>query len=395
MELASLRGWIPGMMVAGIDPGTRTMDLIVMDDEKNRIVYGEAIDRDMITRDPSIPIKRLRDLRREYNIQSITAPSGYGIPLKPVQEASIEEILEATFIHREDCIRRLKIVGLRRLMMLFRNSNLPAWFSPGAIHLPTVPRYRKINRIDLGTADKIYTVAAAMVNARQRYKLRPGDMNMLVVESGQAYNAAILVENGEIVDGIGGTMAWWGLMGGGFVDSETCYALSYTVPGFSKILLFQGGVSTFSGYISYDEIEKDLERNEIRAVEALKVITESITKTIAPLIAVSSTKPILYLSGRLYRHPRIRQSVYTSIKNNDSLRTKIRDIIFLESTDTKINAAAMRAAYIASGVAGGKYSWIIDTLKLDKSQGSIFDYIEPKEYALKIKDTFTRASEDC
>ncbi|MCE4610031.1 MAG: DUF1464 family protein [Desulfurococcales archaeon] len=383
------------MMVAGIDPGTRTMDLIVMDDEKNRIVYGEAIDRDMITRDPSIPIKRLRDLRREYNIQSITAPSGYGIPLKSVQEASIEEILEATFIHREDCIRRLKIVGLRRLMMLFRNSNLPAWFSPGVIHLPTVPRYRKINRIDLGTADKIYTVAAAMVNARQRYKLRPGDISMLVVESGQAYNAAILVENGEIVDGIGGTMAWWGLMGGGFIDSETCYALSYTVPGFSKILLFQGGVSTFSGYISYDEIEKDLERNEIRAVEALKVITESITKTIAPLIAVSSTKPILYLSGRLYRHPRIQQSVYTSIKNNDSLRTKIRDIVFLESTDTKIKAAAMGAAYIASGVAGGKYSWIIDTLKLDKSQGSIFDYIEPKEYALKIKDTFTRASEDC
>jgi len=383
------------MKIAGIDPGTRTMDLVVMDDEKDHILYGEAIDRDMITRDPSIPIKRLRDLRREYNIQSITAPSGYGIPLKPVQEASIEEILEATFIHREDCIRRLKIVGLRRLMMLFKDSDLPAWFSPGVIHLPTVPRYRKINRIDLGTADKVYTVVAAMVDARRRYNLRPGDLSILVVESGQAYNAAILVENGEIIDGIGGTMAWWGLMGGGFMDSETCYALSYVVPVFSKILLFQGGVSTSYGYTTYDEIEKELEKNNNKALQALNMITESLTKTIASLTAVSATKLRLYLSGRLYRYDKIRQAVYNEIAKNDSLRTKIKEIIFLESKSSKIKTAAVGAAYIASGVAGGKYSWIIDILKLDKSQGSIFNYIMPREYALKIKKAFTKPSIDC
>ncbi len=381
------------MIVAGIDPGTKSMDIVVLDDQSGKILLKKPVPRDKITRDPTIPIKILEDFQKNYDIAAITAPSGYGIPLKPVQKATLEEILEATFIHKEDCMKNLKIVGLRKLMILLKESNLPAWFTPGVIHLPTVPEYRKINRIDLGTADKIYSVARAMVYERETYNTMVNDMNFVLVEAGQAYNAALLVETGEITDGIGGTMAWWGLLGGGFIDAETCYALSYVIPAFSKSFLFEGGIYTVYGYASYESIENELMNGKNRAIQAAQMIKESILKTIASILSTTDTNPRVYLSGRLFRNPILADIIVETIKKK--FANSLKGITLLETRTLDIKAAALGSAYIASGIAGGKYSWIIDALKLDKSKGSIFDYIKPLEYAEKLKESFTSKEIDC
>ncbi len=381
------------MIVAGIDPGTKSMDIVVLDDQSSKILLKKPVPRDKITRDPTIPIKILEDFQKNYNITAITAPSGYGIPLKPVQKATLEEILEATFIHKKDCMKNLKIVGLRKLMILLKESNLPAWFTPGVIHLPTVPEYRKVNRIDLGTADKIYSVARAMVYERETYNTMVNDMNFVLVEAGQAYNAALLVETGEITDGIGGTMAWWGLLGGGFIDAETCYAFSYVIPALSKSFLFEGGIYTVYGYASYESIENELMNGKNRAIEAAQMIKESILKTIASILSTTDTKPRVYLSGRLFRNPILADIIAETIKKK--FANSLKGITLLETRTSDIKAAALGSAYIASGIAGGKYSWIIDALKLDKSKGSIFDYIKPHEYAEKLKESFTSKEIDC
>ena len=62
-------------------------------------------------------LEKLRDAQnRVGKIDAIVGPSGYGMKLKRAQEATDEEIAEATFVTEADVKRRLRIIGLRELM---------------------------------------------------------------------------------------------------------------------------------------------------------------------------------------------------------------------------------------------------------------------------------------
>ncbi|MEB3845285.1 MAG: DUF1464 family protein [Desulfurococcales archaeon] len=344
--------------VAGVDPGTGSMDVLVYDDDTGRILYEEAVPRARVTADPSIVYSLVESLTLEYGLEAITAPSGYGIPLKRAQLASTAEICEATFVHCRDLEETHQIHGLRRLMLMFKDSDLPAYFTPGVIHLPSVPEYRKAGRIDIGTADKVYTVAAALAVLKSR-GLKPRDVNAIVVEAGKAYTSAILVEAGEIVDGIGGTMAWWGWTGHGFIDMETCYILSTLRPQMPKRYLFQGGAS----HIAPESLQH-------------RVASEAIAKTVAPLLAVGRPDYVV-LSGRLFRGAD--SAVHAEMLNTllSRLSSKPRTLLLEEETPATVKAGAYGAAIIASGIAGGKHSDIIEALRLWESRGSVFDHLTP------------------
>jgi predicted butyrate kinase (DUF1464 family) len=336
---------------AGIDPGTGSMDILAFDDERNTLLADISVPRSRVTQDPTIIINILEKINKEYGLDSIVAPSGYGIPLKRAQEATLEEIRLATFIHCEDERKGLQIVGLRKIMMMLRESNLPAWFTPGAVHLPTIPEYRKVGKIDLGTADKIFTVAAALASEVEKYHIEPESANIIVVEAGQAYTSVILVENGRITDAIAGTAGFPGYMGLGCWDSETAYIMATLKPGFSKSELFKGGIM-FLLNIQSSTPENDDTRRLME--EAGRILAEYIVKAIGALATSASEKvERVYVSGRLFRSGKMK--LYQNVKNwlaKKWPQLKLEEPLRL-GVETKVGATG--AALIANGLAGGKY----------------------------------------
>ena len=129
----------------GIDSGTKTMDIYGFDDQDGSTIIDVAIPRDKITKSAKLVVEKLRETQEPVGkIDAIVGPSGYGMRLKRAQDASNEEIAEATFVTEADIKRKLRITGLRELMLLLRSaSDLNAYFTQGVIHLATVPKFGK------------------------------------------------------------------------------------------------------------------------------------------------------------------------------------------------------------------------------------------------------------
>ena len=351
------------------------MDILVLDDESMEVLLEEAIPRDEVTRDPARPLRVLLEAHERWGLDAVVAPSGYGVPLRRAWEASLGDIYEATFIHGLDEGRGLRIVGLRRLMQLIRGSRIPAWFTPGVVHLPSVPRWRKANRIDLGTADKLYTVAAAL---RSEVELRGTPLeeaDIIVVEAGMAYNAFIAVKGGSVVDGLGGTSAFPGFLGMGFMDAELAYALAKVEPGFSKARLFEGGAASLAGVSRPEELAERLREGDEGAEEAARMLEESLAKGVAAMLAVLRRPRRVYLSGRLFRTPLLGERLRRAVEELLGDLGVDAGVAQVDRLGAKTKEGATGAALIASGLAGGRYKWLVEALKLRESRGSIFDHV--------------------
>ncbi len=358
----------------GIDPGTYSMDIYGFDDKTGETIIDTSILREEITKNPELVLRELEKLK---DVDIVVGPSGYGVPLRESKDITDIDIAYATFITEKDYERRLRIVGLRKLMKILKNSNLKVYYCPGVIHLKTVPKYRKLNKIDMGTADKIFSVVAAMRDEYER-GVKPRDISIIVVEIGFAYNAVIAVQNGEIVDGIGGTYSTISYLGMGAMDSEVAYAIANVVDDFSKILLFKGGVA----YLVFEDpfkhtVEEFIERVKVseNGKIAYEAFIEGILKDIARILVSVDKVDRIYLSGRFIRVEEFRKDLEYRIRkmlNKFNIRCEICTI---SRRAKNAKEAAEGAAIIGNGLAGGKYSELIETLKLNESSGTIFDYL--------------------
>jgi predicted butyrate kinase (DUF1464 family) len=78
---------------------------------------------------------------------------------------------------------------------------LPVVYVPGVIHLDTVPAHRKLNRIDLGTADKLCAAGLGIHDQCERRGRAPDQVSFILIELGGAFTAGVAVERGQVVDG--------------------------------------------------------------------------------------------------------------------------------------------------------------------------------------------------
>lgn len=319
--------------VAGCDPGTSSLDVLVLDEgivrEQVRFPAHE------LRADPTAPIRWLQ-AHSPYDL--IAGPSGYGLPLISARDCGEHEIDLMTLVRPDERGHSQGVRGFSALLRALIGSNLPVVFLPGVVHLPTVPAHRKINRIDMGTPDKVSVGALA-------WELNPRD-SFALVEMGSSFTAILVVADGEIVDGVGGTSGPMGWRSSGAWDGELAYLLS----PLTKHDLFSGG--------GFDVPDRDLAR---------RAFIESLVKAIAGLRTINQFELVI-LSGRLIAvEPTLVQD----------LRERLGTTTMLDSLPGAwVKTAAQGAALIADSLAGGASS-VADMFRLRDASGSVWDHIIP------------------
>ena len=374
----------------GIDPGTMSMDLYGFDDESGEVLIDEAIPREEITANPRIVVDRLLEVQRRFGrIDAVVGPCGYGMPLKRACEASDADIALATFVTKEDVERRLRIVGLRGLMKILREAKeLNVWFTPGVIHLTTVPAWKKANKIDMGTADKVYSVILAVKDQAERLGIRYDETSLILVEVGFAYTSAVAVDRGAIVDAMAGTAGFPSYMGMGFMDSELAYALANSLKGFSKMLLFSGGVAHVAGLDPFKTTPEEfveLAKVDEKVKRGYELMLESIVKDVASLLPSVKPREIV-LSGRFTRISDFLKDVEDRLQRFFKELGLSVGVVKLKGRAKVAKEAAEGAALYANGIARGKYFELIKAMKLFESSGKLFDHVYlPREVVEKME----------
>jgi predicted butyrate kinase (DUF1464 family) len=339
--------------VIGIDPGTKSFDFCGLEDDT--VILDTSIPtRDVIT-DPGL----LSDIITKNRAELVVGPSGFGIPLTAIRDIGEKELFLMSLIKKED---KKSNLGMRASINRMKKNELPVFFIPGVIHLPTVPNFRKFNKIDMGTADKLCCAALGIRDQALRHKKNYNETCFILLEMGFGYTAAIAVKNGIIIDGIGGSSGNIGFLSLGNMDAE----LAYLLGGFDKELIFRGGVETLAR-----KPEKLMENED-----ALNSYLEGATKNVLALTASVKPDEIL-VSGRISRV----RGLFDEVKK----RINIAPVRRLGGFDVmNVKEAAQGAALIANGLAGGKYSELIKVMQIREAKGTSLDYILlPEIEALK------------
>jgi predicted butyrate kinase (DUF1464 family) len=322
--------------VAGIDPGTVSFDICVLDD-------GEVmLERSFATEDVGAdPAPLARTLTGHGPFDLVLGPAGYGLPLVPAEQVGERELELMVLVRADDPGGRVGIGGMRAIIRALIAAGLPLVFGPGAIHLPTIPAYRKWNRVDLGTADKVASAALCIADQSRRLGIDFADTSFIVLELGGAFSAALAVDGGRIVDGLGGSSGPIGARACGALDAEVAYLLGGAL---SKRTVFSGGAldpqDTEAGWLA-------LEEGAAKAALALTV-------------SVPAPREIL-VAGR--RAPRL----------IDALGARLAHVA--PARIAAGLAAARGAAVLADGLVGGRYAALVERLGVRDSSGSVLDHL--------------------
>ena len=322
--------------VIGIDPGTKSIDLCGLAD-------GNVwLDRTIPTREAlARPDAFLALLTEGGTPDLIAGPSGYGLPLIQAREITETDLRLALLAAEGEAGG---IGGLGALLRVLVKSALPVVFTPGVIHLPTVPAHRKLNKVDMGTADKVAAAALGILQGNGGPQARP-QPSFILLELGGAFTAAIAVDHGAIVDGIGGTSGPMGWESAGGWDGEAAFLAGRV----TKDLLFRGGRKAddahgLAGYI------------------------ESAVKAVLSLTASLPQPQAILLSGRHARDVDLREPLEQRLK-------AIAPVIDLRGFAKTAKQGAQGAAIIADGLAGGVHASLVDRMRLRESSGTVLDYL--------------------
>ncbi len=329
--------------VIGIDPGTKSFDFCGL--ENDTVILDISIPTKDIIKDSGL----ISNIIIETDADLVVGPSGFGIPVTGIEDIGDRELFLMSLIKKED---KKSVLGMRKSIDRMRQNGLPVFFIPGVIHLPTVPFYRKLNKIDMGTADKLCCAALGIRDQALRHNKNYSETSFILLEMGFGYTAAVAVKDGKIVDGIGGSTGNIGFLSLGGMDAE----LAYLLGGFNKELIFRGGVEMLTK--TPDKLVED----EV----ALNAYLEGAIKDVMALTVSVKPQEIL-VSGRMSRV----NGIFDELKKR--LDFPVRRLGGFAVKNVK--EAAQGAALIANGLAGGEYSGLIEVMRIREAKGTSLDNI--------------------
>jgi predicted butyrate kinase (DUF1464 family) len=338
--------------VAGVDPGTISFDLCVLQDG-SPVVERTFASAEL---DPGELIAAL-EAHGPYDL--IYGPSGYGLPLLRADAIGERELAEMVLVRpgEEGGVR-----GMRRLLRALVATDLPVIFGPGAIHLPTVPPHRKWNRIDVGTADKVASAALGIAQQAERLGIPYEETAFVMLELGGGFSAALAVDGGQIVDGLGGSAGPIGARACGALDAEAAYLIGGAL---SKETVFSGGALDPDGALDLGSHEALARlRDDPRADDGWRALEEGAAKAVLALTAAVPAPREVLVSGRLAAAPGVL----------DGLADRLRDVAPVRAAQAA-KSAVRGAAILADGLAGGGYAALVDRMRLREARGGALDHL--------------------
>ena len=292
----------------------------------------------------------------------VLGPAGYGLPLVPVADVGESELALMVLKRADEPETGAGIAGMRSIVRALIAAGIPLVFGPGAIHLPTVPDHRKWNRIDLGTADKVASAALGIVDQAERLGIAYGETRFVLLELGGGFSAALAVDGGRIVDGLGGSAGPIGARACGAMDAEAAYLIGGAL---SKRTVFSGGALDPDG-------SRDLGapgalarlREDPRARAGWTALEEGAAKAVLALTASVPAPREVLVSGRLAAVPGVLEALGSRLARVAPVRPALA-----------VKSAARGAALLADGLAGGTYAPLVEGLRLREARGGALDHL--------------------
>jgi len=348
-----------GPRVAGVDPGTFSFDLCALDG--GELMLERSFRTVEVGADPAPLVKALV---HHGPFELVLGPAGYGLPLVPVEQVGERELALMLLLREDEPHGRVGVGGMRSIVRALIAAGLPLVFGPGAIHLPTIPAYRKWNRIDLGTADKVASVALCIADQARRLGIDFADTSFVMLELGGAFSAALAVDGGRIVDGLGGSAGPIGARACGALDAEAAYLLGAAL---SKRTVFSGGALDPRGELDLSEGLEVLRRDP-RHWEAWLGLEEGAAKAVLALTISAPAPREILVAGRLAEASGMLEALGARL-------THVAPVRMAAGLDVHVKAAAQGAAVLADGLAGGRYAPLVERLGVHDASGSALDHL--------------------
>ena len=331
--------------VAGIDPGTVSFNVCVL--EAGEVVLERSFATADVGADPALLVDTLLE-HGPFDV--VLGPAGYGLPLVPAEQVGERELALIVLVRSDEPSGRVGVGGMRAIVRALLAAGLPLVFGPGAIHLPSIPAYRKWNRIDLGTADKVASAALCIAEQASRLGVGIDQTSFVLLELGGAFSAGLAVDGGRIVDGLGGSAGPIGARACGAMDAEVAYLLGAAL---SKRTVFSGGALDPRG---------ELDPAEARDREGWLALEEGAAKAALALTVSAPDPREILVTGRLAHAPGVLEA----------LGERLAMVAPVRSVE---KAAARGAAVLADGLAGGRHAALVDRLGVRDASGSALDHL--------------------